>query len=78
MTIRVFQFLGSDGGYERFLELEDDGTLIYSTSPNRYAAMDGAKGEFTRLSVAEAKERWPQFAEDIDRALAELGGSGSN
>jgi hypothetical protein len=72
MTIRIFYFAGSGGGYERWLELEDDGTLTYSTSPNYYAAKSGAEGEFRRLSVAEAKKEWPAFAGDIDRALAEL------
>lgn len=72
VTIQIFYFEGSDGGFERWLELEDDGSLTYSTSPNYYAAKSGAKREFERLSVAEAKERWPYHAESIDRALARL------
>jgi hypothetical protein len=39
MTNRIFHFEGSDGGYERWLEVEDDASVTYSTSPNRYAAM---------------------------------------
>ena len=57
MTTRIFDFEGSDGGYEQWLELEGDGSLSYSTSPNYYAAKSGAKGEFKRLSVAEATAR---------------------
>jgi hypothetical protein len=70
MTIRIFYFEGAAGDYERWLELEDDGMLTYSTSPNYYAAKSRAEGESRRLSVAEAKKKWPSFAEDIDRALA--------
>lgn len=72
MTTRIFYFEGTDGGFERCLELEDSGSLIYWTSPNRYAALAGEKGTFERLTVAEAKERWPQFATEIDRAIQTL------
>jgi hypothetical protein len=72
MTIRIFYFEGSGGGSEQWLELEDDGTLNYSTSPNYYADKAGAKPEYRRLSVAEAKKEWPAFAGDIDQALVRL------
>jgi hypothetical protein len=74
MAIQVFYFEGSGGGCEQWLELENDGSLTYSTSPNYYAHLHGAKPEFTRLSVREAKKRWPYHVEDIDRALARLEG----
>jgi hypothetical protein len=70
MTMRIFYFEGSDGGYERCLAVEHDGTIAYWTSPNRYAAAAGAKGSYETLSVAEAKRRWPHFASKIDDALA--------
>lgn len=70
MTERIFYFEGSDGGFERWLEVEEDGSVIYSTSPNRYAYLGGARGEYLKLSAAEAKARWPQYAEEIDAAAA--------
>jgi hypothetical protein len=72
MRRRIFYFEGSDGGYEQWLELEADGSVTYSTSPNRYAAMSGAKGEFTRMSAVQAKKRWPQFGREIDDAIRRL------
>jgi hypothetical protein len=72
MAIQIFHFEGTVGGDERTLELGDDGTLICDVSPNYYAAMNGGKGKVVRLSVVEGKKRWPQFAKDIDRAVAEL------
>jgi hypothetical protein len=48
MAERIFYFEGSDGGFERCLEIEDDGTLTYWTSPNRYAAIAGEKGTYEK------------------------------
>lgn len=72
MAIRIFYLEGSGGGSEQELELEDDGTLTYSTSPNYYAAKRGAQPEFRRLSVVEAKKEWPGHAKQIDRAVSQL------
>jgi hypothetical protein len=47
--------------------------MTYTTSPNYWAARKGAKGKSTKLSVAEAKKRWPHFSEEIDRAVECLG-----
>jgi hypothetical protein len=73
MTIQIFHFEGSMGGDEETLELEDDGTVIYDRSPNYYAYLRGAKAEVLRLSVTEAKERWPHYAKKIDEAVKRLG-----
>ncbi len=78
MMMRVFYFEGADGSFERWLELEGDGSMTYSASPNRYASMRGAKGEFTKLSVNEAKNRWPQFRTEIRAAVYRLVPTGSN
>jgi len=72
MSKRIFYFEGSDGGFEQWLEMEEDGRLTYSTSPNRYAYLAGEKGEFAKLSVTEAKERWPQYSKEIDAAAAQV------
>jgi hypothetical protein len=66
---RIFYSEGSDGGSERELELLDDGTLLYSESPNRYAHMRGVEFSSRKLTVAEAKKEWPQYATEIDEAL---------
>jgi hypothetical protein len=71
MSKQIFYFAGSDGGFEQWLTIEDDGALTYSTSPNFYAAKRGEKGETIKLSVAEAKERWPLYSKEIDAAIAE-------
>ena len=70
MSVTIFYLEG--GSDEKSLELEDDGTLIYSLCPNYWAYRKGARGEVARLTVAEAKNRWPLYASDIDRALREM------
>ena len=75
MGIRIFHFAGSDDGYKRTLELEDDGTLIYDKSPNYYAYKNGAWGETRHLSPAAAKAEWPGHAKEIDDALEKLRGA---
>ena len=65
----VFYYEGSDGGSEKCLEVMGDGCLIYSESPNYYAAKGGAKFHSETLTVKEAKERWPALADKIDRAV---------
>jgi hypothetical protein len=58
--------------------MEEDGSLTYSTSPNFYASKRGEKGETTKLSVAEAKEQWPDYSKKIDAAAADIKGSSPN
>ena len=69
---RIFYFEGSDGGFERCLEVNDDGSLFYWESPNRYAAMGGAEFRSEDLTVAAAKKRWPVYADEIDEVTARL------
>jgi hypothetical protein len=68
MDDRIFYYEGSDGGFERCLEANDDGSLLYWESPNRFAHMGGAKFRSETLSPAEAKKRWPAYSAEIDRA----------
>jgi hypothetical protein len=72
MSIQIFYFEGSDGGFEQWLTMGDDGTMTYITSPNRYAFLNGEEGEYTKLSVDEAKERWPRYSKEIDAAAAQV------
>jgi len=72
LDTRIFYYEGSDGGFERCLEVNDDRTLIYWESPNRYAHLSGEKFRSEMLTPAEAKKRWPHFAQDIDRATSGL------
>lgn len=67
----IFHFEGTGGGMERTLEVTED-TLIYDESPNYYAALGGEEGKVERLSPTEAKKRFPQFAAEIDEAVATL------
>jgi hypothetical protein len=57
------------GGTERTLEVNKDGTLTYDESPNYYPRHGGARGKVERLSVAEAKARFPGYDEKIDSAV---------
>jgi hypothetical protein len=66
----VFHYEGSGGGMEQTLEANEDGTLTYDESPNYYAHLGGAKGKVDRLSVAEAKARFPGYDAKIDSAIA--------
>jgi hypothetical protein len=68
MTMCIFYFEGPDHGFERCLELGSDGSLTYWTSPNRYAAAAGEKGTYEKLSSKEAKQRWPRYSPEIERA----------
>ena len=68
----IFYIKGSIRGFEQWLEMQADRSLIYSTRPNFYAAKIGAQGEFRRLTVAEAKKEWPALTANIDRAVAQL------
>ena len=75
MSIQIFHFEGSMGGDETFLELVRHrplGDPTYTVSPNYHAALRGAKGGVTTLSVELGKTRWPSFATDIDSAVARL------
>jgi hypothetical protein len=78
MSIQIFHFEGAMGGNEQFLELEDDGNIIHTISPNYYPAMRGARGGSSTHTVEEAKRLWPQFAKEIDRAVAEMKSRQSN
>ena len=52
---------------ESTLHLDDDGMLTYWRAGDGWAAADPTTE--LRLTVAEAKERWPQHADKIDEAL---------
>lgn len=66
----VFHHEGADGGMEKTLEANVDGTLTYDESPNYYAHLGGEKGKVERLSPAEAKVRFPGYNKKIDSAVA--------
>lgn len=70
--IKIFYFEGSDGGFEQCLEMNDDGSLTYWKSPNRYAHMCGEKFSSETMTASEAKKRWPRHAAEIDDAFGDL------
>jgi hypothetical protein len=70
MNDHIFYFEGSDGGFERCLEANDDGSLLYWESPNRYAHMSGEKFRSETLTADQAKKRWPAYSAEIDQAAS--------
>ena len=71
--VKIFYFEGTDGGFERCLEMNDDGTFVYWECPNRYAYKSGERFRSEALNTAQAKRRWPLYSEDIDVALSGAG-----
>jgi len=60
---------------ESWLMMTDDGTLTYHTSPSGWALSRKGPRHGARVpSVDEAKARWPQYASEIDAALAKVKG----
>lgn len=55
---------------ESTLHLDGDGMLTYWREGDGWAMADGTTE--MRLTVAQAKERWPQYADEIDEAVRGL------
>jgi hypothetical protein len=73
-TIEIFHRSGSVT--EEWLYLRADGSLLYRHENDGYRAVrHGLETEEESLTVAEAKLRWPQHADAIDRAWFQLGAS---
>ena len=71
-SITIFHFEGSSR--EDWLEVYDDATVSYMTALSGWAAVKHPSEEpvIERLSLTDAKKRWPLYADEIDRALAKL------
>ena len=55
-----------------WLAVNDDGSLTHHVENRGWSAVrDGAKPRERTLSVAAAKRRWPEHAQDIEKVLAE-------
>lgn len=72
MSTIIFHLIKQDAAFEAWLEVEDDGSLTFTTSPiKRYPWKPGDRGEAIKLTPEEAKQRWPSFTEEIERAVSE-------
>ena len=70
-TIVIFHF--DRDGWKSLLELHADETVTFHTSNYGWTARKyGCANSIERLSVIEAKVRWPSRARKIDKALKKL------
>jgi len=72
MSVTIYHF--ESGNTEKWIDVNDDGTVTYHTENAGWTAMRrGVGGNDETMSAEEAKKRWPQHAEEIDKALNKLG-----
>jgi hypothetical protein len=63
-------FSKETSSFEEWLSVNDDGSLThYVRSCGWSAVRNGAKPRERVLSVAAAKRRWPEHAEDIEKVV---------
>jgi hypothetical protein len=71
MTIRIFR--AQRNLRESWLEVNDDGTLMYNLRNFGSRLMrEGPELRSRTMSAAEAKLRWPFYSKSIDLAVAEV------
>jgi hypothetical protein len=77
MSIKIFHF--ENGSEEKCLEVHEGGEITYSKSNSGWVAVrKGSESKFETLSAADAKARWPSYADEIERALEAVGRRNSN
>lgn len=71
MATLIFSY--ETGSEERWLWVQDDGTLLYETENSGWTLQKNGIDKREKVMTAEdAKRAWPQYVDKIDAALAEL------
>ena len=69
----TFIFSHARSTSEESLWMNDDGMLTHSSSNDGWALVrQGPIDSERRLTVAEAKDRWPEHAEKIEKAFRNI------
>tara|TARA_R110002049_G_scaffold20717_8_gene75937 strand:- start:2118 stop:2345 length:228 start_codon:yes stop_codon:yes gene_type:complete len=71
MPVTIFH--RESGAEEKWLTLNDDESVTYDVDRTGWPLMrKGSDPKVEKMTVDEAKARWPSYADRIDAALAEV------